>query len=158
RSRPLEGAAPAPERAVAARRDAVLDRGQPRQPRGHDGAEQARARGRHAHRAGAGPHAPGGAARHDPPGRLRLLARLPLASPHLEPGRRRTGEHHRLRDRVPLMNTLLVERLRRHWQLPAAITVTVLFLLVHVAVFLPARGRLDRALKEARTAGVAFDP
>ena len=56
------------------------------------------------------------------------------------------------------MNVLFVEQLRRHWQPLLAVLITVLFSFGHLVVFLPARARLERAMKQAQALGVAFDP
>ncbi len=56
------------------------------------------------------------------------------------------------------MSPILPETLRRTWQPFAALGITLVFLLVHVALYLPLTRRLTVAEDRARSLGVGFDP
>jgi hypothetical protein len=56
------------------------------------------------------------------------------------------------------MPSLLVARIRRHWQPWVAAAVGILFVLAHLGVYLPLKARLSTAETRARGLGVAFDP
>jgi hypothetical protein len=56
------------------------------------------------------------------------------------------------------MNPLQVDQLKRGWQPLAAVLVAVVFLLLHVAAYLPLKARLAAAETKAHSLGIAFDP
>lgn len=53
---------------------------------------------------------------------------------------------------------LFLERFRSRWQPALAFTIAVVFMLVHITVFLPLKRRLTVAQSKAHSLGVAFDP
>ena len=56
------------------------------------------------------------------------------------------------------MPPLLFDRIRSRWQPWAAAAIGIVFVLVHLAVYLPLKARLNAAETRARALGVAFDP
>lgn len=56
------------------------------------------------------------------------------------------------------MNPILSDQLRRQWQPVTAVLAALVFLLLHVAVYLPLERRLAAAAARAHTLGIAFDP
>ncbi|NOT32629.1 MAG: type 4a pilus biogenesis protein PilO [Candidatus Eisenbacteria bacterium] len=56
------------------------------------------------------------------------------------------------------MNTLLLQQLRRHWQIVAAATLLLAFLATHFMIFHPARTRLEHATTRAQSMRVTLDP
>jgi hypothetical protein len=56
------------------------------------------------------------------------------------------------------MNPLFVEALRRQWQLLGALSLFLVFVLVHVTMFTPTVRRYETALKEAVALGMPLDP
>jgi len=56
------------------------------------------------------------------------------------------------------MPSLLFERIRSRWQLWVAAAIGIVFVLLHLAVYLPLKARLNAAETRARSLGIAFDP
>lgn len=57
-----------------------------------------------------------------------------------------------------MINPLLAAQLRRNWPLVGAALVFALFLAIHLAVFQPAAGRYQAAMRSATELGMAMDP
>jgi hypothetical protein len=59
---------------------------------------------------------------------------------------------------MPLINPILEERLRRHWQVVLAVVVAVLFTITHQLFFRMASDRYAKAIQRATDLGLAVDP
>lgn len=59
---------------------------------------------------------------------------------------------------MPLINPILEQRLRQHWQVVLAVVVVLLFSLAHQFFFRTAADRYEKAIKRATDLGLAVDP